>query len=94
MNRTLSQAAQVLGKSERALRAHLRNTKALNKDGTLAAKHIGGGKLFMDPRVTTPKGLGLRKHYAVLMVTEDGIDWLAKQMDVAITHIPNKEDAA
>ena len=94
MNRTIREAAQVLGVTEAALRAHLRSTNALNRDGSLAARHIGAGKLFMDPRVTTPKGLGRAKHYAVLMVTEAGIDWLAQQLGIAITHVPAKDSAA
>lgn len=94
MNRTLNQAAQVLGIRETALRAWLRDQGHLNKDGTLAAKHIGGGKLFMEPRVTQPKQLGHRKHYAVLMVTERGIDWLAAQMGIEIKEIPQKDTAA
>jgi hypothetical protein len=94
MNRTIREAAQVLGVSETRLRDHLRGTNAVNRDGSLAAKHIGGGKLFMDPRVTTPKHFGRPKHYAVLMVTEQGIDWLASQLGVAITNIPSKDSAA
>lgn len=94
MNRTLNQAAQVLGIRENALRAWLRAQGHLNKDGTLAARHIGGGNLFMEPRVTQPKHLGHRKHYAVLKVTERGIDWLAKQMGIAIKEIPQKDTAA
>jgi predicted ArsR family transcriptional regulator len=94
MNRTIREAAQVLGISEASLREHLRSRNAINRDGTLAAKHIGGGKLFMDPRVTTPKKFGRPKHYAVLMVTEQGIDWLATQLGVAITNVPSKDSAA
>ncbi|MGK8439041.1 hypothetical protein ACRS3X_17220 [Ectopseudomonas hydrolytica] len=94
MNRTVKEAAQVLGIAESRLRAHLRSINALNRDGTLAARHIGGGKLFMDPRVTEPKRLGIRKHYAVLMVTEAGIDWLAKQLGIEITEVPAKDSAA
>lgn len=94
MNRTLNQAAQVLGIREPALRAWLRDQGHLNKDGTLAAKHIGAGNLFMEPRVTQPKHLGHRKHYTVLMVTERGIDWLAKQMRIEIKEIPQKDTAA
>lgn len=93
MHRTIREAAQVLGVAESALREHLRKTKALNHDGTLAARHIGGGKLFMDPRVANPKP-GFRKHYAVLMVTEAGIDWLAKQMGIEIKEMPQKDSAA
>jgi hypothetical protein len=94
MNRTLNQAAQVLGIRETALRAWLRDQGHLNKDGTLAAKHVGAGNLFMEPRVTQPKQLGYRKHYAVLMVTERGIDWLAAQMGIEIKEIPQKDTAA
>lgn len=94
MNRTLNQAAQVLGIRETALRAWLRDQGHLNKDGTLAAKHVCAGKLFMEPRVTQPKQLGHRKHYAVLMVTERGIDWLAAQMGIEIKEIPQKDTAA
>lgn len=94
MNRTIKEAAQVLGIREAALREHLVNTKALNHDRTLAARHIGGGHLFMEPRVTQPKQLGMRKHYAVLMVTEAGIDWLAKQLGIAIKEMPQKDTAA
>ncbi|WP_347505483.1 phage antirepressor KilAC domain-containing protein [Pseudomonas anguilliseptica] len=94
MNRTLNQAAQVLGIRETALRVWLRDQGHLNKDGTLAAKHVGAGKLFMEPRVTQPKQLGHRKHYAVLMVTKRGIDWLAAQMGIEIKEIPQKDTAA
>ncbi len=94
MNRTLNQAAQVLGIRESALRAWLRNQGHLNKDGTLAAKHIGAGNLFMEPRVTQPKHLGHRKHYAVLMVTERGLGWLAKQLRIEIKEVPQKDTAA
>lgn len=90
MNRTVKQAAHVLGIRESALRAWLREQGHLNKDGTLAARHVGGGKLFEDPRVTTPKHLGRRKHYAALKVTERGIDWLAKQLHIQIKEMPEK----
>ena len=94
MNRTVKQAAQVLGMRESILRAWLRSSGTLNCDGSLAARHIGGGNLFMEPRVTQPKHLGHRKHYAVLKVTERGIDWLAKKMGIEITEIPQKDTAA
>ena len=94
MNRTVKEAAQVLGIRDTALRAWLREKGHLNKDGSLAAKHIGAGNLFMEPRVTQPKHLGHRRHYAVLKVTERGIDWLAKQMGIVITEVPQKDTAA
>lgn len=94
MNRTIREAAQVLGIAEPALRKHLRDSNAVNRDGSLAASHHGRGNLFMQPRVTTPKALGRPKHYAVLMVTEAGIDWLAEQMRIEIKEIPQKDTAA
>ena len=97
MNRTVKEAAQVLGITEPALRKHLRTSNALNRDGTLAARHHNGGKLFMQARVTHVKPANrapITKHYAVLMVTEAGIDWLAAQLGIAITQVPSKESAA
>lgn len=94
MNRTIREAAQVLGVRERALRDHLRATNSLNKDGTLAAKHVGGGNLFMDPRSRWNPKLQKHTHYAVLMVTESGIAWLAKRLGVTVTVTKTKEDAA
>jgi phage antirepressor YoqD-like protein len=94
MNRTVKEAAQVLGIRENALRAWLRTHGALHSDGSLAAKHIGAGNLFMEPRVTQPRHLGHRKHYAVLKVTEVGIDWLARQMGIQIKEVPQKDSAA
>ena len=94
MNRTVKEAAQVLGITENTLRAWLRRSGALNNDGSLAARHINGGNLYMEARVTQPTHLGHRKHYAVLKVTEQGIDWLAAQMGIEIKEIPQKDTAA
>ena len=94
MNRTAKEAAHVLGISENALRAWLRINGALNNDGSLSAKHVGGGNLFMEPRATQLPHLGRRKHYAVLKVTEQGIDWLAKRMGIEIKEVPQKDSAA
>lgn len=94
MNHTVKEAAKALGLNENTLRAWLREKGHLNKDGSLAAKHINAGNLFMEPRATQPKQLGFRKHYAVLKVTEQGIDWLAKQMGIEIKEAPQKDTAA
>lgn len=94
MNRTLTEAAQVLGVRPTAVRAFLREKGHLNKDGSLAARHINGGNLYMEARATQPKHLGYRKHYAVVKVTEQGIDWLAKQMGIEIKEVPQKDSAA
>ncbi|WP_137822148.1 hypothetical protein [Pseudomonas sp. D(2018)] len=94
MNRTIREAAQVLGVRERDLRNHLRDSKALNRDGSLAAKHIGGGNLFMDPRSRWVEATKSYQHYAVLMVTEAGIAWLAKRLGIEITITKDKDAAA
>lgn len=94
MNRTIKEAAQVLGIRESALRGHLRSTSALNKDGTLAARHIGGGNLYMDPRSRWVASRKQYQHYAVLMVTEAGINWLAKQLGITVTITQHKDAAA
>lgn len=94
MNRTIRDAASVLGLGEHALRARLRADKVLNQDGTLAAQHIGKGHLFMDPRATWNKQTGRYRHYSVVMVTEAGIDWLAKRLGISITVTQHKDHVA
>ena len=94
MNRDIRQAAAVLGIGEHALRDHLRQHQDVNRDGTLAAKHIGRGHLFMDPRSRWNPKIGKYAHYSVLMVTEDGIAWLAKRLGIAITVTLHKDNVA
>ncbi|MDG9855634.1 phage antirepressor KilAC domain-containing protein [Pseudomonas nitroreducens] len=94
MNRNIREAATVLGLGEHALRAHLRADKSLNKDGTLAAQHIGKGHLFMDPRSRWNPKLQQYMHYSVVMVTEAGIDWLAKRLGISITVTQHKDHVA
>ncbi|SDH48960.1 hypothetical protein [Pseudomonas panipatensis] len=94
MNRDIRHAAAALGVTERALRGFLRQHKDLNHDGTLAAKHIGAGNLFMDPRSRWNPRLGMYTHYSVVMVTEAGVAWLAKRLGVDITVTQHKDDVA
>lgn len=94
MNRTIREAAAVLGLGERALRTRLRTEKVLNQDGTLAAQHIGKGHLFMDPRAHWNEKTGRYRHYSVVMVTEAGIDWLARRLGISITVTQHKDHVA
>ena len=94
MNRTIREAATVLDLGERTLRDRLRADKTLNKDGTLAAQHIGKGYLFMDPRSRWNPKLQQYVHYSVLMVTEAGIGWLAKRLGISITVTQHKDHVA
>lgn len=94
MNRTLDQAAAVLGLKPRAMRRQLRELGVILADGTLAAKYHGQGNLYMDPRARWNPRLRAYSHYAVLMATERGIDWLAMQLGVTITVTREQEHAA
>ncbi|MDN6857249.1 phage antirepressor KilAC domain-containing protein [Pseudomonas sp. CAN2814] len=94
MNRTIREAAAVLGQGKRALRDRLKADKVLNRDGTVAAQHIGKGHLFMDLRATWNKTNGRYHHYSVVMITEDGIAWLAKRLGISITVTQHKDHVA
>lgn len=91
MNRDLNQAAAVLGVRPRKLREQLRERGIIDQQGELASRYRDQGHLYTETRATHVKGLGRVKHYGVVMVTETGIAWLAKQLAVAIT---NKDAAA
>ncbi|WP_065259015.1 hypothetical protein [Pseudomonas bananamidigenes] len=90
-NRTLDETAALLGLKPRAFRARLRELGILNSSGDLASQHRGRGYLFSDPRSTVIPGINKLRHYAVVMVKEEGIDWLAKKLGITIT---NKDAAA
>lgn len=94
MNRTLDQAATVLGLKPRALRRELRERGVIAADGTLAARYVGQGNLYMDPRARWNPRLGTYSHYAVLMATERGIGWLAQLLGITVTITRPQEHAA
>ncbi|MNN40872.1 hypothetical protein D3C81_1549610 [compost metagenome] len=91
MNRTLDQTAAVLGLKPRAFRTRLRELGILNSSNDLASQYRDQGRLFSDPRVRWNPTIGQPVHYAVVMVKEDGVDWLAKKLGITIT---NKDAAA
>ena len=86
MNRTLDQTAAVLGLKPRVFRAKLRDLRILNSSGDLASHHRDGGNLFSDPRTVLVGKSKCPKHYAVVMVTETGVQYLAKKLGITITH--------
>lgn len=86
MNRTLDETAAVLGIKPRAFRAQLRALRILTSTGDLASHHRDGGNLFSDPRSVRIGKTNRFKHYAVVMVSEAGVQWLAKKLDITITH--------
>ncbi|MGV8860161.1 MAG: hypothetical protein ACOH2O_01305 [Pseudomonas sp.] len=93
MNRTLDAAAAVLGMKPRAFRTKLRELGILTQSGELASKHRDHGYLYSDPRSRWNPSIKTFSHYAVVMVREDGIAWLAKKLDIAVKN-PNKDAAA
>jgi len=93
MNRTLDQTAALLGLKARALRTRLRELRILNADGTLASQHRDKGYLYSDPRSHWNPSIRQYRHYAVVMVKESGIAWLAKQLGITLTQ-QGKDSAA
>jgi len=91
MNRTLDQTAALLGLKPRAFRTRLRELGVLNSSGDLASAYRERGLLFSDPRIRWNPTIGKPVHYAVVMVKEDGVEWIAKKMNIAIN---KKDDAA
>lgn len=92
MNRTLDQAAAVLGIKPRTLRQQLRQLGVLNQAGELACQYIGRGHLFIDTRSRWNPSIRTYCHYGVVMATEAGISWLAKKLGIQITNM--SKDAA
>ncbi|MNJ31629.1 hypothetical protein D3C77_262710 [compost metagenome] len=86
MNRTLDQTAAVLGLKPRAFRTRLRELRILTTDGDLASHHRDRGYLYSDPRSVQVGKTNRYRHYAVVMVKESGVDWLAKKLNITITH--------
>lgn len=90
MNRTLDQTAALLGLKPRAFRTRLRKLGILNSSGDLASQYRGREHLYSNPRSTLIPSLNKCRHYSVVMVKEDGVNWLAKKLGITIT----KKDAA
>ncbi|WP_223546720.1 hypothetical protein [Pseudomonas sp. A-B-19] len=86
MNRTLDETAAVLGLKPRAFRTRLRELGILTNNGELASKHRDRGYLFSDPRSTWVRAIKQHRHYAVVMVKEAGVEWVAKKLNITITH--------
>ena len=90
MNRTLDATAAMLGLKPRAFRTKLRELGVLTQAGELALKHHDRGYLYVEPRSRWNKNIRAYSHYAVVMVKEPGVTWLAEQLGITST----KKDAA
>ncbi|WP_044871996.1 hypothetical protein [Pseudomonas sp. LFM046] len=93
MNRTLDQAAAVLGQKPRAFRQRLRAIGILTQLGELACKYRDKGHLYIDTRQRWNASIKGYSYYGVVMVTEQGIGWLANQLGITVTQ-SNKDAAA
>jgi phage antirepressor YoqD-like protein len=93
MNRTLDETAAMLDLKPRKFREQLRALRVLTQSGDLATQHHDRGYLFSDPRSRWNNNIRGYSHYAVVMVTEGGVDWLAKQLGIGIKTY-NKDAAA
>lgn len=91
MNRNLKATAAVLGIGERHLRSKLRELKVLNSSGELQVSPRTEGQLFVDTRSRWNSSINGWSHYGVVMVTESGVSWLAKQLNITVTQ---QKDAA
>lgn len=86
MNRTLDQTAAVLGLKPRAFRIRLRELRILTTNGDLASHHRNRGYMFSDPRSVQIGTTNRYRHYAVVLVKEEGVEWIAKKLNITITH--------
>jgi predicted component of type VI protein secretion system len=85
MNRTLDETAALLGIKPRTLRKRLRELRILTTAGDLASQYRNGEYLYSDARSFFNETIQQHQHYAVVMVKEPGVDWLAKKLDVNVT---------
>ncbi|WP_312224313.1 phage antirepressor KilAC domain-containing protein [Stutzerimonas nitrititolerans] len=85
MNRDLTQAAAVLGLGPRKLRRQLRTLGILDHEGKLASAYRDKGHLYVDTRQRWNASISSWTSYGVVMSTERGIEWLAKQLGITIT---------
>jgi len=91
MNRTLDQAAAVLGIGPRKLRNQLREMGVIDHEGVLACAYRDKGLLYTDTRQRWNPSIGSWVSYGVIMSTERGIEWLAEKLGITVT---KKERAA
>ena len=91
MNRTLDQAAAVLGIGPRKLRKRLRDMGVIDHQGALACAYRDKGLLYTDTRQRWNPAIGSWVSYGVIMATERGVEWLAVKLGITVA---KKERAA
>lgn len=84
MHRDINQAAAVLGLKPGHLRKKLRELGVLNHMSELASKHREGPNFFVQTRQRWNKAINTYSYYGVVMITEQGIGWIAKQLAIKV----------
>lgn len=85
MNRDLKSTARVLGIGERYLRDQLREMGVLNSARELVVTARTENRLFTSTRSRWNPSTNGWKHYGVVMTTEQGVAWLAEQLNITVT---------
>ena len=93
MHRDINQAAAVLGLKPSHLRKKLRDIGVLTQIGELHCTHREGTNFFVQTRSRWNKSINTYSHYGVVIVTEDGIAWIAKQLAINIRKMSLKDAA-
>ena len=93
MHRDINQAAALLGLKPHHLRKKLREIGVLTQIGELHCKHREGPNFFVQTRSRWNSAFQSYSHYGVVMITEDGIPWIAHRLAINIRKMPVKNVA-
>lgn len=80
MNRTLDETAALLGIKPRTFRKRLRELRILTSAGELASPYRDGDYLYSDTRSFYNAAIHQYQAYAVVMVKEPGVQFLAQKL--------------
>lgn len=84
MSRDINATAALLGIGPHKLRAHLKEWGALTKDGELSSTERARHRFTVDSRQRWSAQVGRYVYYAVVMVTDEGVAWLASKLGKAV----------
>lgn len=93
MHRDINQAAALLSLKPHHLRKKLRDIGVLTQIGELHCRHRQGTNFFVQTRSRWNPSIQSYSHYGVVMITENGIAWVAQQMAIQIRKMPLKNVA-
>lgn len=82
MHRDINQTAAVLGLNPHYLRKKLREIGVLTETGDLQSKHHGGKNFFLQPSRRWNTSLMEYLHYDAIMITGQGVSWIARQLAI------------